>query len=110
MKTSRERINPSVGALWASAFILAGLVVMQAGRLGAGAQAEASVVNFAGVTALSASTGNNSTVILVMDDRTDTVLVYGVENRNRVELYQNLKLSELFAQSQTQRQGGGRSR
>jgi hypothetical protein len=110
MKTPRERINPSVGALWASAFILAGLVVMQAGRLGAGSQANADVVNFSGVTALSASTGNNSSVVLVMDDRTDTVLVYGVENRNRVELYQNLKLSDLFTESQTQRQGGGRSR
>ncbi len=105
MKTTRERINPSVGALWASAFILAGLVVMQAGRLGAGSQAQADVVNFAGVTALSATTGDGSSVVLVLDDRTDNVLVYGLENRNRVELYQNLKVSELFAGSQ-QRQGG----
>jgi len=99
MNTARERINPSVGALWASAFVLAGLVVMQAGRLGAGTQAQADVVNFGGVTLLTADTGANEDVVMVLDDATDSLLIYGVENRNRVELYQNIRLTDLFSQS-----------
>ncbi len=110
MKNSRERIHPGVGALWASAFVIAALVIVQAGRLGAGNQAEASVVNFAGVTVLTASTGANDDVILVLDDRTDALLVYGVENRNRVELYQNLKVSDFFQQARTQGSGGRSNR
>jgi hypothetical protein len=112
MKTStnRQRINPSVGALWASAFVLAGMVIMQAGRLGVGNEADASVTNVGEVTVLTANTGANEDVILVLDDRTDALLVYGVENRNRVELYQNLKVSDFFQQARGQGSGGRSNR
>jgi hypothetical protein len=107
---TRERINPSVGALWASAFVLAGMVVMQAGRVGGGAQANGEVSNFGEMTLLTASTGANEDVVLVLDNRTDALLVYGVENRDRVELYQNLKVSDLFQQARSQRRPGGYNR
>lgn len=112
MKTSttRQRISPSVGALWASAFVLAGMVIMQAGRLGVGNEAAAGVTNVGEVTVLTANTGANEDVILVLDDRTDALLVYGVENRNRVELYQNLKVSDFFQQARTQGSGGRSNR
>ena len=112
MKTpaTRQRINPSVGALWASAFVLAGMVIVQAGRLGIGNEAAAVVSNVGEMTVLTANTGSNEDVILVLDDRTDALLIYGVENRNRVELFQNLKVSEFFQQARTQGAGGRSNR
>lgn len=109
-RPSRERINPSVGALWASAFVLAGMVVLQAGRYGAGNQASADALQFGSMTLLSADAGGNEDVVLVLDDSSDALLVYGIENRDRVELYQNLKLSEFFQQARNQRRPGGYNR
>lgn len=111
MKTMRrDRIQPGVGALWASAFVLAALVVTQAGRLGAGAQASADVASVGEVTILTSDTGNREDVVFIMDARSDALLVYGVENRNRVELYQNIRLTEFFTQARNQRAPGGFNR
>lgn len=107
MKTmKRDRIQPGAAALWASAFVLAGLVVAQAGRLGAGNQARADVSSVGELTILTSDTGNRDDVILIMDARSDALLIYGVENRNRVELYQNIRVSEFFTQARSQRAPG----
>lgn len=108
--TARHRVQPGVGALWASAFVLAALVVVQAGRLGAGAQARADVSSVGELTILTSDTGNREDIVFVMDARSDALLIYGVENRNRVELYQNIKLTEFFTQARNQRAPGGFTR
>jgi len=108
--STRQRINPSIGALWASAFVLAGMVVLQAGRIGGGTQAHAEAVQFGEMTLISADAGSNKDVVLVLDDKSDALLVYGIENRDRVELYQNLKLSEFFVQAKSQNRPGGYNR
>ncbi|MFG0275399.1 MAG: hypothetical protein ACF8QF_10120 [Phycisphaerales bacterium] len=99
MKTPRRRnaaIQPTA-ALWASAFVLAGLVVSLSARY-AGAQSQiVGTVSSAGeLTILRADTGAGDDVILVLDNVADSLFVYGVQNRDTIELIQTYDVSRLF--------------
>jgi hypothetical protein len=94
MTTPRAR-RLSPGALWASAFVLASLAVVQAGRL-TGGQARADLVSQVGsYTVLTADAGTED-VLLMLDTRKEQVLVYKVENQNAIELYKRYELPRLF--------------
>ena len=85
MSTNRPSINPAVATLWASAFVLAALVIVQAGRFaGPAAYAEMSS-NAGGYTLVTARSGKGERddpfeILYVLDDRSDTLLVYEIEN------------------------------
>lgn len=108
MKTSRRPIPIHAGAaLWASAFVLAGLVLTQAATLPvASSQVAGTVSSVEDLTILTASTGAGEDVVLVLDNQTDDLFVYGVQNRSAVELIQSYDVGRLFTDA---RSGAGLS-
>lgn len=97
-------------ALWASAFVLAALTIVQIGR-GAGREAFAGTVSTIGeVTGLTASSSLDEDIFCVLDGRSESLLVYRVENQNRVELLQTIRLPEAFAEARGGGGGGARPR
>lgn len=108
--TSPARIDSGAAALWASAMIILALVILQAGRLGAGKQALADVISVDDTVLLTASVDGTEDILCVMDSRTDTLLVYGVVNRNTIELRETVNLAELFQASRGPAGPGGRPR
>lgn len=109
--TRNERMNSGAAALWASAFVLLAMVVVQAGRLntgGAAALAGDGPAQVDDLTALTPAGGDNEDVLCVMDKRGEMMFVYGVSGRQRLELYQAVKLGDLFAQARAAGAGGHR--
>lgn len=84
--TTQRTINPATGALWASAFVIAALVIMQAGKLPANAAFAEMTAESGGYTLMTTNAGRggengqNYELLYVLDDRTETLLVYEVEN------------------------------
>ncbi len=96
---ARTRWSPH-GVLWASACVLAGLVVVQASRLGAG-EARAEMVSRVGeMTLLTAATGSEE-ILLALDNRHEQVLVYKVVNQTSVELFQKYDLARVFSDARS---------
>jgi hypothetical protein len=89
----------SASFLWASAFILLGLVVVQAGRL-AGIwmnTASADVVSrVADFTTLTMTATASEDLALVLDGRAEKLYVYRIKNRESVELVRPYELPSLF--------------
>ncbi len=95
---ARTRWSPH-GVLWASAFVLAGLVVVQASRLGGEARAEM-VSRVGEMTLLTAATGSEE-ILLALDNRHEQVLVYKVVNQTSVELFQKYDLARVFSDARS---------
>lgn len=95
------------GALWASAFVITALILIQASRHDAGQQAHAGLIAEAGAyRILTSGTGNNEDIIAVLNQTDETVSIYSVENGRSLELYQSASLIELFSENAAS--GGGR--
>lgn len=109
-ESSKTRIDSAAATLWASAMIILALVIMQAGRLGAGAQARADVTEIGDTVLLTAFAEANEQVLLILDSRADTLLVYSVVNRNSVVLRETRNVTELFNEVRTGTLPGGRPR
>jgi hypothetical protein len=92
------RTNPGAAALWASAFVIAALVITQAGRLSSGNAAYADVATSDDLTVSTIFAGVDDDVVAVIDRQTERLYVYGVEQASRVELLQSHDLKELFTQ------------
>lgn len=99
MRTDNRRISPRLSsgvALWASAFVLAALTLTQASRL-TGEPAHAEMVAASGIyTALTAEAVNDD-ALLVLDGRSEQLLVYRTQNRSAMELIQTYSLPRLFS-------------
>lgn len=104
------RIDSGAAALWASAMVILALVILQAGRLNSGKQALADVISVDDTVLLTAAVDGTEDILCVMDSRTDTLLVYGVVNRNTIELRETVNLAELFQTSRGPTGPGGRPR
>lgn len=90
--------GPAGAALWASAMILAALVIVQAGRLwSAPAPALAADLVAAGgdYVTLSVDAGNDD-VLVVLDHRSEDLLVYHPRNQSDLEFKSRQNLRELF--------------
>jgi hypothetical protein len=84
---SDVRVDRSRGALWASAFVIAALVVVQAGRFtGTTAHAEMASQRDS-FTVLTCSTGRGGEqpdeLLYVLDARNQALLVYEIEDARR---------------------------
>lgn len=105
---SSPRFELSTAALWASAFILAAMVIVQAGRLvwplGSSAKADL-VASIGDYTALTFNSGNDD-VLAVLDGRGEQLYAYRVQNQNRLELLRAYSVKELFETGR--RLGAGR--
>lgn len=104
------RIDSGAAALWASALIILALVILQAGRLGAGKQALADVISVDDTVLLTAEVDSSEDILTLLDSRTDTLLVYAVVNRNTIELRETINLAELFQAARGPAGPGGRPR
>jgi hypothetical protein len=99
------RLARSTSLLWASAFILAGLIVLQAGRSGGEARADL-VASVGGMTALTVAGASSEDLLLVIDGRAEELFVYRVENQQNVELQRRYNLPRMF--NDARGQGPGR--
>jgi len=109
---SIRRRGPDAGsaALWASAFVIAALIIVRLGGAPpAGPEARAGLVaDAAGLTVLTAFNGDSEDIILVLDSRNERLNVYTVRNRQSIELEAAYDLVELFTQARAA--AGGRRR
>jgi hypothetical protein len=91
------RLSPQAW-LWASMFVLVALILMQAGRLGP-SEARADLVTSIGdLTALTVEATNDD-VLLVVDDRSESLMAYKVVAQNSVELFKTYSLPRLFGEA-----------
>ncbi len=104
-RTDDTRIDAGAATLWASAMLILALVIIQAGRLGAGAQAMAEVSEVGDTIIATAQVDVGEDVFAVLDSRAEKLLLYSVVNRNSIELRETVDLPQLFAEA---RDGGGR--
>jgi hypothetical protein len=104
--SSSKGPNYAAAALWASAFMLAALTIVQAGRIpGATAYAEAanSGANGASVATIATGLGPDNKpyeALWVVDNRTEILSIYYIENANSgeksLQLRQMASLPDLF--------------
>ena len=104
--TTARRLSPAA-ALWASAAVLAGLIVVQAGRL-TGSDARADLVTgMAGLTALTVESTTED-ILLVADNRSEQLMVYKVVNQSSLDLFRTYSLSKMFTDARLRATGGRR--
>lgn len=103
---SPTTLNPAPVALWASAFVIGALIIVQAGRLpGNPAHADMSTTrgDYVLLTANAGTGGDEAPdeVLYVIDNRTQVILAYEVEDatKKRVELRDGGLLDNLFRQA-----------
>ncbi len=83
-----QKINSSAAVLWASAFVIAAMIIVQAGRLpGQAAQAEmtATRADYSVMTTNSGRGGDQDPdeLLYVIDNRDQVLLVYEIEDVRR---------------------------
>ena len=98
---NRTTINPASAILWASAFVIGALVIMQAGRLQGNIANAEMVADRGSYTLLTASSGRGGEaepdeLLFVIDSREQILLVYEVEDARKRQIHlrdpQNLDL------------------
>jgi len=107
--TRRERPSSTIASsiLGASAFVLAGLTILQAGRMTSTAYANETAnsgqLGFSAATVRSGSGPDTRTndLLYILDSRGETLFIYYIENvaERRVLLRQVLSLPQLFRQA-----------
>lgn len=85
MSASRTLSNRSAPVLWASAFVIAALVVLQAGRLPGNPAYAGVAANGQHIVLLSADNGRGADaqpdeIVYLIDNRSETLLLYELEN------------------------------
>jgi hypothetical protein len=102
---SQTRLSNSM-FLWASALVLAALVVVQAGRMGGGEARADLVASVGGVTALTVAGAEGEDVLMVIDDRSEELFIYRVGNHDTLEMRRRYSLPRMFADARGQGTGG----
>jgi hypothetical protein len=95
-------LSLSPAALWASAFVLMGLIVVQSSQLTS--EAKADVVATTGTLTALTFTATNEDLLAVLDGRTEELYLYRGE-RNGVNLIQIYNLPALFAEARARATG-----
>ncbi|MEL6328047.1 MAG: hypothetical protein AAFR38_00150 [Planctomycetota bacterium] len=87
----------AVLGLSVSAVVLAALVLVQAtGLLSSPAHASAAVSS-EGYSAATVAAGSSVEVLMVIDDRTETLYIYGERSARQIDLLERQSLPELFS-------------
>ncbi|UYV13141.1 MAG: hypothetical protein NCW75_02375 [Phycisphaera sp.] len=101
--------------LLASALVLLGLVLVQAGRSGesspvspAAAFAEMAVVGGAYSAMTTQGQSSSEELLYVLDQRAEQLMVYRAENGRTLTLQRSEDLAQVFAQAKAAAGGGGR--
>lgn len=96
------RIDSAAATLWASAIVVLALVILQAGRLGAGAQARAEVSEVGDTVIATSAIEVGEDIFAVLDSRAEKLMLYTVVNRNEIALQQTVDLPTLFLEAKGQ--------
>jgi len=96
----------SVRWLQASALVLLGLVMAKAAPL-FGGEARADMVARSGSYIVMTTDGGNEEVLVIIDERSETVSVYKVVNQQNVQLFQRADLRDIFTAARAKRHGRG---
>jgi len=103
MNSPIRQLNPAAAVLWASAFIIAALVIVQAGRLPANAAYASVAASNGDYLLLTANSGAGDDaepdeLLYVIDSRDQVYYVYEIENisRNQMILRAGGSLDALF--------------
>ncbi len=102
---SNRRIAPGVTTLWAAAFVIFAMILMQASRLGPGVAYANDSGSVADLALATVAVGNNEDVMVVLDGRAEKVMVYGISGNRQLEFLGNHSVSDLYIQG---RQSVGR--
>lgn len=101
--TNHERINTSSAALWASAFVIMALIIMQAGKLPGNAAYAEMATGSGSYTLITTNSGRGGDadpdeLLYVLDSRDQVLLVYEVEDarNNQIFLRDGGSLINLF--------------
>ncbi len=90
----------NMNVLWASAVLLAALVVMQLGRGGSvpfEQQALAEMVASVGDYSIMTTDGGNEELLFVLDNRNEQMMVYKVDQQKTMSLLAREELNNVFA-------------
>ncbi len=97
------RIDSGAAVLWASAIVIAGLVILQAGRLPQNAAYADQAVSEGGYTLMTTDSGRGSDtapkeLLYIIDNRSEVLLVYEVPDArsNSLQLVGGGSLQSLF--------------
>jgi hypothetical protein len=88
----RDRLSAGTAVLWASAFVIAAMIIVQAGRLpGSAAHADVAIAR-GNYTLLMADSGRGTSdarnkLLYVIDSREQVLLVYEIEDARRNMLF-----------------------
>ncbi len=98
-QTARPGLNTPAAVLWASAFLLAGMLLSQLGRTsGTPAYAEMVSETASGLSLMTTTSGNNSQdYVAVLDSPAQQLYVYTPTVRQGFELIARVELNEAFA-------------
>ncbi len=87
MKPTQRNVNSSAAILWASAFIVAALIIIQVGKLPESAAHAEMVTSKNNYTLLTTGSGRGDNEILyVIDARDQILMVYEVEDGRRGQI------------------------
>ena len=87
--SQRNPISTGAAILWGSAFLLAGMVIIQAGRMGGNAAHAEMTGSDGDYTLLTTAAGGSGTneVLYVIDNREQVLLVYEIENAQTGQMF-----------------------
>lgn len=88
---NKQTINPAAAVLWASAFVLAALVIMQAGRLPGNTANAEMAVDRGSYTLMTCDSGKGGDtrpdeLLYVIDSREQTLLIYEIEDARKKQI------------------------
>ncbi|MEM1424628.1 MAG: hypothetical protein AAGH64_11580 [Planctomycetota bacterium] len=95
--TANRRSNT---VLWASAFLLTGMILSQAGRVGLESEARADVSEVGDLTIASFRASDGSEPIAILSRRAERVFFYGI-SRGEIELLATEPLPETFVRARS---------
>ncbi len=93
------------GWLWVSAGVLAAMIIVQgSGVFESPAQAEMATTS--GAFSMLTTDGGNDEILVVVDSRQESLMVYRAMNNNALELLEREELSSLFTRARARAMGG----
>jgi hypothetical protein len=90
--------------LWASGAALAALILVQASGL-PGNAARAEMVSQAGEFTMLTTDSGTEEVLVVLDNRSEQLLIYRVKSQKTLELMQNVSVARLFESARQAAEG-----
>src|SRR5438445_620781 len=97
---------PLTAFLWITAAALAVLVVARLGQISLGPSAQAEMVSQSGDFTIMTTNGGNDDIVAVLDNRSEDLAVYRVENQSAFELYQRVPLQRVFTDARARSKAG----